>query len=235
MNDLTGCQFTRQSLGVYVVGAIEPAERALVDSHLAGCPACREELAGLAGLPALLGRVPAAEAERIAEFPERFIADTERGSETISPLLDRIARQRRARTWRMAAAAAALVVIAGGSAGAIAATQEHTSPGPAASGPGPGQWDSARATDAGMSLDVKYAKASWGTQLDARVSGIPDGTTCEFWVIGTDGSRWAAGSWTVNQSDWDAAYPESSAVPIGSVHGFQLTSGGKVLISVRAD
>jgi Putative zinc-finger len=232
MNDLTGCQFTRQSLGVYVVGAIDPAERALVDSHLASCPACREELAGLAGLPALLGRVPAAEAERIAEFPERFIADTERGSETISPLLDRIARQRRARTWRMAAAAAALVVIAGGSAGAIAAASSpsHSSAPPVALG-----WDSARATASGISLDVKYAKASWGTQLDARVSGIPDGTTCEFWVIGADGSRWAAGSWTVNQSDWDAAYPESTAVPFGSVHGFQLTSGGKVLISVRAD
>jgi hypothetical protein len=231
MNDLTGCQFTRQSLGVYVVGAIDPAERALVDAHLAGCPACREELAGLAGLPALLGRVPAAEAERIAEFPERFIADTERGSETISPLLDRIARQRRARTWRMAAAAAALVVIAGGSAGAIAAAGNSSRSAP----PSAVSWDSARATDAGMSLDVKYAKASWGTQLDARVSGIPDGTTCEFWVIGADGSRWAAGSWTVNASDWDAAYPESTAVPFGSVHGFQLTSGGKVLISVRAD
>ena len=88
---------------------------------------------------------------------------------------------------------------------------------------------------AGISLDVRSAKAPWGTQLDARVSGIPDGTTCEFWVIGANGSRWPAGSWTVNQSDWDTAYPESTAVPVGSVHGFQLTSGGKVLIQADAD
>jgi len=48
------CQEARVSLGVYVLGAIDPAERALVDSHLATCRDCRDELAGLAGLPALL-------------------------------------------------------------------------------------------------------------------------------------------------------------------------------------
>src|ERR1022692_2946433 len=56
------CRDIRQALGVYVVGAIDPAERAAVDSHLSSCLDCREELAGLAGLPALLGRVPASEA-----------------------------------------------------------------------------------------------------------------------------------------------------------------------------
>ncbi len=50
------------SLGVYVLGAIDPAERALVDAHLATCRDCRDELAGLAGLPALLARVSTEEA-----------------------------------------------------------------------------------------------------------------------------------------------------------------------------
>ncbi|HTB54033.1 MAG TPA: zf-HC2 domain-containing protein, partial [Trebonia sp.] len=45
------CAEARLSLGVYVLGAIDPAERALVDSHLAGCRDCRDELAGLAGIP----------------------------------------------------------------------------------------------------------------------------------------------------------------------------------------
>ena len=53
------CAEARLSLGVYVLGAIDPAERALVDSHLAGCRDCRDELAGLAGIPALLSRVGA--------------------------------------------------------------------------------------------------------------------------------------------------------------------------------
>jgi len=37
--------------------AIDPAERSVVDVHLSTCPECREELAGLAGLPALLRRI----------------------------------------------------------------------------------------------------------------------------------------------------------------------------------
>jgi hypothetical protein len=65
------CADTRQALGIYVLGAIDPAERALVDAHVAGCRECREELAGLAGLPALLSRVDADEIGRI------FLADAD--------------------------------------------------------------------------------------------------------------------------------------------------------------
>jgi hypothetical protein len=65
------CADTRQAFGIYVLGAIDPDERALVDAHVAGCRECREELAGLAGLPALLSRVDADEIGRI------FLADAD--------------------------------------------------------------------------------------------------------------------------------------------------------------
>jgi anti-sigma factor RsiW len=55
------CADARRELGVYVLGAIEPADRAVLERHLGGCPRCRAELASLAGLPALLRRVPEAE------------------------------------------------------------------------------------------------------------------------------------------------------------------------------
>ena len=35
------CADARPSLGVYVLGAIEPAERSLVDAHLMTCRDCR--------------------------------------------------------------------------------------------------------------------------------------------------------------------------------------------------
>jgi predicted anti-sigma-YlaC factor YlaD len=60
------CRAAHQELGVYLLGAVEPAQRALVERHLAVCPRCRAELAGLAGLPSLLRRVPAGEALRLA-------------------------------------------------------------------------------------------------------------------------------------------------------------------------
>jgi anti-sigma factor RsiW len=52
------CTGIRAQLGVYVFGAIAPADRATVVRHLATCPPCRDELAGLAGLPGLLLRPP---------------------------------------------------------------------------------------------------------------------------------------------------------------------------------
>ncbi len=61
------CRRFRELLGVYVVGAIEPNERSLLDTHLNQCYGCREELAGLAVLPALLHRIPLSEAEQLIE------------------------------------------------------------------------------------------------------------------------------------------------------------------------
>src|SRR3984885_11154418 len=52
------CAHVRYLLGVYLLGAIGPGERAQIEEHLAACPWCRGELAGLAGLPGLLRRVP---------------------------------------------------------------------------------------------------------------------------------------------------------------------------------
>ncbi|GAA4328075.1 hypothetical protein GCM10023178_40840 [Actinomadura luteofluorescens] len=54
---MTDCTEARTALGSYVLGALDPGERSRLEAHLEGCPACRDELAGMAGLPALLGRV----------------------------------------------------------------------------------------------------------------------------------------------------------------------------------
>ena len=67
MNGSADCRDIRHALGVYVLGAIDPAERSVVDAHLSTCPECREELAGLAGLPALLRRIPVGEAQQLAD------------------------------------------------------------------------------------------------------------------------------------------------------------------------
>lgn len=55
------CAAPRIALGAYVLGALEPADRAAVANHLGGCAECRAELAGLAGLPGLLARLQLAD------------------------------------------------------------------------------------------------------------------------------------------------------------------------------
>jgi predicted lipoprotein with Yx(FWY)xxD motif len=58
MDDAGTCAGIRPQLGVYLTGAIAPADRVVVVRHLAACASCRAELAGLAALPALLRRPP---------------------------------------------------------------------------------------------------------------------------------------------------------------------------------
>jgi len=95
----------RMTRRVPAVQTNRPAERAVVDDHLATCPDCREELAALAGMPAMLRKVPLAEAERLAA-PDSD-SDSAAPDELLHSLLARTASVRRARRWRAVAAAAA--------------------------------------------------------------------------------------------------------------------------------
>ncbi len=44
----------RTLIGAYVTASLDPEERADLEQHLRGCVGCREELALLAPLPAIL-------------------------------------------------------------------------------------------------------------------------------------------------------------------------------------
>ena len=46
----------RHQLGPYLIGSLDPVERAEVEDHLTGCRECRDELATLSAVPALLLR-----------------------------------------------------------------------------------------------------------------------------------------------------------------------------------
>ena len=101
------CAGIRPLLGVYVTGAITPADRAVVVRHLASCEQCRDELAGLAALPGLLRRQPARSA---APAPGGDAAAP--GPEAEEALLGRVLSQigtwRQRRRWALAAAATVL-------------------------------------------------------------------------------------------------------------------------------
>jgi hypothetical protein len=228
-NSAPTCREMRQLLGVYVVGAIEPAERTIVDHHLASCPSCRDELAGLAGLPAMLGRVPAADVERLGLEPG-VLADDPPPSELLNSLLRRVSLRRRSRLWRGAVAVAAAAAVA--AAGATAAVELAR---PAAQ-PGHTSVASAMNGRTHVAAVVDYAKTPWGsTAMRVQVSGIPWGTKCQFWVLGTNGQKSFAGDWIVlrsyGQEGW---YTASDRAAPSSVQSFQITSGGKLLLNIPA-
>lgn len=237
------CHETRISLGVYVVGAIDPAERALVDAHLATCRDCRDELAGLAGLPALLARVSTAEAIALAAMdgpPEDAAETAEPPRELLATVLDLTAARRRRRRWREATlgAAAALVV----AAGVFAGVQLGSGPSqPAASAGNPvyvgtpqGPWETSTGTAAGLTATVSWRAIGWGTQISTEVSGIPVGTRCELWVTDSAGKRTLAGSWITDNDEGKVWYPGAAAVSEKTISSFAVTVGTGKSIEIQA-
>lgn len=240
------CAEARVSLGVYVLGAIDPAERAQVDTHLAGCRDCRDELAGLAGLPALLSRVDKEEAMALAvsDGPpsgegaaDAAKAEEEPPRELLATVVDLTTARRRRRRLREAGlgVAAALIIAAGvfgglqaGSSPAQQATDALAqTPGPAA-----GPWETLNGHAQGMTATVQYRAMGWGTQLAAKVTGIPIGTPCQMWVIEKGGTRVLAASWAVDNNEGKVYYPASADVSADQVHGFVITVGSSSQIPV---
>lgn len=223
---MAGCREIRQALGVYVLGAIDPAERAQVDEHLSSCQECREELASLAGLPAMLRKVPIAEAERLAAPEQDPELAGVPSAEMLTSLIARTTNVRRMHRWRSVAAAAAVAIAAlGGGAFAANALQ---SPG---HGPVPtvAAWHQTSGTGpvTGAHLTVRYQDEPWGTQMEVNVTGLQPGSVCQFQVTDATGGRSVVGSWTA----WPGThwYPASTWLGERELRSFQVTVDGKVV------
>jgi diadenosine tetraphosphatase ApaH/serine/threonine PP2A family protein phosphatase len=233
------CRDIRHALGVYVLGAIDPADRSTVDAHLSTCPECREELAGLAGLPALLRRIPVGEAQQLADDDLDELADAGLpgpevpSDEMLRSLLGRTTQVRQARRWRGLAAAAAVVVIAGaaGAAGWSAMHHGAGSPGHSAL---PANFTSVSATNplTHVGATVRYAAKDWGTVLDTEVKNVPAGDRCQLLVTDSRGHTTVVGGWTTTYDERSVWYPGSSGVTLDSVRSFEVTAHGKVLVKV---
>lgn len=239
MTQIWDCTDARPSLGVYVLGAIDPTERALVDAHLLTCQDCRDELAGLAGLPALLARVNPDEVSRICaddtvRAGTHAGADDQPPEELIGTVLDLAAARRRRTRWRFVAAAAAVAAVAGGLFGGLSSiTTTRTVAIPVA--PGGAHWETVEATNSvtGASGSVAYSREMWGTAFDVLVDHIPVGTTCQLWVVHPDGTRTQVAAWTVAPDEggvWYAGSMPKTAEPISS---FQITANHQVLLTAK--
>jgi hypothetical protein len=235
------CTEARLSLGVYVLGAIDPAERALLDAHLMTCEECRDELAGLAGLPALLARVNPDEISRIcaddtvgSSVPAAVAVADRAPGELVGTVLDLAEARRRRSRWRIAASAAAVAAIAGALFGGLSSiTTTQTIKIPVAAGTA--QWETVQAVSkiTGASASVAYSHEMWGDAFEVLVDHIPVGTTCQLWIVHPDGTRTLAGAWTTARDEGKVWYGGSMAATDKAISSFQITSGGRVLLSAR--
>ena len=237
MTQIWDCTEARPSLGVYVLGAIDPAERSLVDAHLVTCQDCRDELAGLAGLPALLARVNPDEISRItSDHAVRTVTDDQPPGELIGTVLDLAAARRRRTRWRFMAAAAAVVAIAGGLFGGLSSiTTTRTVAIPVS--PGGTHWETVETASAvtGASASVAYSHELWGDAFEVLVDHIPVGTTCQLWVVHANGTRTQVAAWTTASDEGHVWYSGSMPNTSDPISKFQITADHKVLLTATPD
>jgi predicted anti-sigma-YlaC factor YlaD len=229
-----GCAEVRISLGAYVLGALEPADRARVDAHLATCADCRDELASIAGLPGLLGRVSRAEVE--AE-------PTDPGPQLLDRLLRAAAAERqrsRRRTWVAAVAAAVIALAAVGVA--IGVTHDRHQTVVAKTPVGVSETFTATDPVTHVQASVTEWKKGWGASLEVTVTGVTEelaGARCQLVAVGPGGKTDIAASWAAPNEGYTGTSKVNAngATALGSteITAFKVVgSDGATLVSVPA-
>ena len=85
-----------------------------------------------------------------------------------------------------------------------------------------------------MGATVRYAATDWGTVLDTQVKNVPTGARCQLVVTDSSGHSTVVGGWTTAYDEAGVWYPGSSPIALDSVRSFEITSRGKVLVTVKA-
>ena len=232
MTDTMNCAQARISLGAYVLGALEPAERAAVDAHLATCEGCRAELADLDGLPAVLASLSTEDAAALGDgWPqERATPPGPTGTSTPRGAAERpgdlSAIRGRRKAFRATLLSVAAVVVIGLGAVGVGFYAGQPAAGPYA-GPALGPWQSAQGSNtADMHAIVRYRPMGWGTQVAVQVTGIPLNTPCAIQAYERNGITTVGGSWITDSNEGKAWYTASAAVSKDTVTKFVVTVAG---------
>lgn len=205
----------RELLGAYVLGQLDPAERAEVNQHLAGCAACRAELTGLAPVAtALRGLDPNLS---VPPAPPPGLGDQ---------VLDRIQQHRRsaARRARVRRGVGGLLVAA-----SVAAAF------------GFGTWYAGPRTEpAVVAVDLQVAdpiveadaglvRHTWGTELKLTATGLTEGASYRVTFVRDDGSEIAGGTF-LGTGERALRCSLNAALPIESAAEVSITDAAGAVV-----
>jgi hypothetical protein len=176
-----GCRHWKEDLGAYALGHLSDEERAGIEAHLEGCPACRAEADSLFAVSRLL---PHADPERFGPAPQPPAELGKRIAATIGSERRTKRHRRRLRFglgFGAAAAATAMAVLAifilSGDSGA-----------------GPEQRVAFRDLPSGVKIAATLQPQAFGTEIHMYVNGISSGTLCRVYMRGPGGDDVSAGT-----------------------------------------
>jgi len=215
------CQMM-MSLGVYVLGAAEPAERRRVDAHLPGCPSCRAELIRLAPLPGLLASVPPG---AVQQSTAPLVAAAAGGSSARIGRLRSAQGTRRARIGGIVAVFAASVAVA---VGVVLGGSSRLVPGghPAVLLSGMNPSSHVRVTAA-------LTPSSWGTSIRLTIRGAPLNVRCRLVIRSRAGGTETAGVWDAWR-EGPITVPASAGWRVSDIASLQVVARGRTLVTIEA-
>jgi anti-sigma factor RsiW len=186
------CREAELSLGVLVLGALDPAERGQVEAHVAGCARCRDSLAELAPLPGLLNRLDVTEAEAGLPTPPQHLLHRALQDAQLQQKKLTAAR----RWWVPAAVAAVAVVLAGAAVHGTEPSPPVATPTSTATGPQTDTvlWDGS-STDGAIRASVVLTSQTSGSRLLMTLTGVRAGQRCDLVIWSDDGQREVPASW----------------------------------------
>ncbi|OMC09280.1 hypothetical protein A5747_17045 [Mycobacterium sp. IS-836] len=214
----------------YVLGSLSAVDRREFEAHMAGCPACREAVAELSGVPALLSQLDHDEVAAIGESGPAQAAPPEMSPELLPSLLATVRwRRRRTRvtTWVASSAAAAVLGV-----GVLVGVQGHfsTPPQQVASAQ-----DMSQVGTTLLTSTVSLSSQHWGTFINLKCVCLAPiyahHDTLAMVVVGRDGSQTRLATW-VAEPGHTATPAGSISTPIDQIAAVQVVSAdtGQVLL-----
>jgi hypothetical protein len=193
----------------YVLGALDPRDRAEFEHHLDSCDQCKADVASFAPIPGLLAKVDLAPGEAV---PVSVLADA--SERIVSERSSLIASRRR---WRWAAVAAVVVMIAVTLSGLG----------------GPEVTAVALEPEWGVTGEVTVSARTWGTEVGFDLQGLPPGVTCIAWAADATG-EWQPVAWWGPTPTHQARVTGSSSIQLDQVTEIIVTTTDREEIVTRA-
>ncbi len=225
----------------YVLGSLSSTERREFESHMGTCKPCRQAVAEISGMPALLSRLEIDDIDTIDECGQ---ADTPPlRPELFASLLKKVTwRRRRSRLWTWSMAAAAAVVLVAAVFVALKFSPVTPTPAPPAQSAS-SALPMTRVTPNSFTATVSLSPHEWGTQIDMSCTyGVfpetADGTHDDeagdklaMVVVGRDGSETQVATWMAVEGV-TASPAGSTSMPIEQIAAVQVVSvdDGNVLL-----
>ena len=227
------------SLGAYLLGALDPGERAGFERHLETCPICHGELVRLSPLPGLLAQLTLADLGE-PEFPRQAVGDgAGRAAPTVAlvppPAADPAPAEptpadvepvvvplRPRRRWVIAAAAALVLLLSVG--GVLGFTLWHPTPAGVT-------WSAANPAN-GVSGSAQLVGQPWGTELHLTLAHLPANERCMVVLHTVDGRTEIGGWWTTTGAE-NTPVPGSSSFALDRIDHLDIvTADQKVLVTL---